>query len=44
MMRQTRHKNEKHALVYVRHGSLFRRNAATGLSTAALDDEEGDVD
>ena len=44
VMRQTRHKSQKMAMTYIRHGSLFRRNAAKGLSTAELDDEEGDVD
>lgn len=41
VMRQTRHKSEKVAMTYIRHGSLFRRNAATGLSTASTDDDDG---
>jgi integrase len=44
IMRQSRHKSEKNALTYIRPAALFRRNAAHGLSTASMDDDEGDVD
>lgn len=44
IMRQTRHRSEKNAMTYIRPAALFRRNDAKGLSTAAMDDDEGDVD
>lgn len=31
IMRQTRHKDQRVAMTYIRHGSLFRENAADGL-------------
>jgi integrase len=37
IMRQTRHKSERVAMTYIRHGSLFRKNAAAGLSTAEIE-------
>jgi len=31
IMRQTRHKDQRVAMTYIRHGSLFRENAADGI-------------
>jgi integrase len=41
VMRQGRWKSEKIAHTYIRHGSLFRNNAAAGLSTAEIEDGDG---
>jgi len=43
IMRQGRWKSERVAMSYIRHGSLFRNNAAAGLSTAEIEsNDDGD--
>lgn len=43
IMRQGRWKSERVAMSYIRHGSLFRNNAAAGLSTAVIEpNDDGD--
>jgi hypothetical protein len=34
-MRQTRHKDQRVAMTYIRHGTLFKDNAADGIEAEA---------